>query len=120
VTNRLPKSLRLLKKDDFDRVFERRLSRADRYVVIYGCSSESEDPRFGLVVSRKCGDAVRRNRWKRCIREAFRQVQRDLPGGIDMAIIPRAGVLPEVEQLKRSIVKLAHEIHQRVIDPSNA
>lgn len=47
-------------------------------------------PRLGLVASRKLGDAVRRNRAKRLIREVFRQTP-PLPGrqGIDVVVIPR-------------------------------
>jgi len=36
-------------------------------------------PRLGLAVGRRVGTAVRRNRVKRLLREAFRTVQADLP-----------------------------------------
>jgi ribonuclease P protein component len=48
--------------------------------------------RFGLVVSRKVGNAVKRNRVKRWLREAIRHHRAELPGPWDLAIIasPRA------------------------------
>ena len=45
-----PKSVRLLKSADFDRVFGGRCSFADGLVVIYFATSDNEQPRLGLVV----------------------------------------------------------------------
>lgn len=47
-------------------------------------------PRLGMVVSRKVGSAVERNRIKRRIREVFRKVAVDLPA-VDFVIRPDAG-----------------------------
>jgi ribonuclease P protein component len=45
--------------------------------------------RLGIVASRKLGDAVRRNRAKRLIREIFRQTDLPRGHGIDVVVIPR-------------------------------
>ncbi len=44
---------------------------------------------MGLVVSRKVGNAVVRNRVKRLCRECFRREVVKLPDGIDLVIIAR-------------------------------
>lgn len=46
--------------------------------------------RVGLTVSRKVGNAVRRNRVKRWLREAVRAVPPPAGGPWDVVLIPRA------------------------------
>jgi ribonuclease P protein component len=48
-------------------------------------------PRLGLVVARKVGNAVRRNRIKRLCRECFRTWPDLLPAGVDLIVIARPG-----------------------------
>lgn len=45
--------------------------------------------RFGVIASRKVGNAVKRNRAKRIFREIFRQNQEHLPESTDIVIIVR-------------------------------
>jgi ribonuclease P protein component len=45
-------------------------------------------PRLGLVVSRKVGNAVVRNRLKRIYRALFREMKGRLPSPIDVVVIP--------------------------------
>jgi len=47
--------------------------------------------RLGVVVARKIGGAVRRNRVKRLCRECFRNWPAFLPDGVDLIVIAREG-----------------------------
>jgi ribonuclease P protein component len=49
----------------------------------YGCN------RLGITASKKVGNAVKRNRVKRWVREVFRYMKRELDGGIDLVVIAR-------------------------------
>jgi ribonuclease P protein component len=51
--------------------------------------------RLGLVVGRRIGSAVRRNRVKRVCRECFRDLPELLPVGVDLVVIAREGA-PEL------------------------
>lgn len=104
-----PKQLRLLSGGEFDAVFERKCSAADRLLVVYAWPNELGHPRLGLVVSRKVGNAVRRNRWKRLLREAFRQSQHDLPA-MDFVCLPRFRGEPLLADISQSLGWLANKL----------
>lgn len=126
-----PKSARLLKRSQFDQVFQRRCSLADGQIIVYACSTCTDytplsantrlsGPRLGLTVSRKCGNAVVRNRWKRTLREAFRLVQHDLPSGVDFVVIPRPLTTPQVSQLQASLKQLGWRLQRKLLATSKS
>lgn len=88
----LPKNARLRVSSDFRRVQGRgRKVRTRNLLVLYSRGRESQS-RFGLVVSKKVGNAVARNRVKRWLREAIRHNRHHVKGRWDVAVIasPRA------------------------------
>ncbi len=84
---RFPSEFRLKKKADFKRVYESGTKRVGRYFTMFVLPTEKEG-RIGIVVSRKFGKAVERNRVKRLIREAYR-LNRVRFAGMDIVVIPR-------------------------------
>lgn len=91
-----PRTARLTRPADFTRVYGRRQSAASGQLVVYALPNRLPDGRvrLGLSVSRRIGSAVVRNRWKRRLREAFRLMRPDLPRGLDVIIVVRAGEPP--------------------------
>lgn len=108
-----PKSARLLKTAEFDRVFKRRCAVSDDHIVLHAALGLTAEARLGLVVSRKCGNSVARNRWKRALREAFRLVRCELPI-LDFAVVPRSSVVPAVAELQQSFRTLAERLAKRL------
>lgn len=98
---------RLRRKPEFDRVFAAKASAADGVLIVYAARNELAFARLGLVVSRRVGGAVRRNRWKRLIRESFRLNRDALPRDCDLVVLPRGGVRPGLAEVERSLIRLA-------------
>lgn len=89
-SERFPKTRRVRHREEFQRVFDFSLRAKGRYATVLVAPNESGAARLGIVASRKLGDAVRRNRAKRLIREVFRRGSFLPPGkGLDVVIIPR-------------------------------
>jgi ribonuclease P protein component len=99
---------RIRRGSDFQRAYRKRTSVADQCIIVYAFPNGLPHPRLGLSVSRKVGGAVVRNRWKRLLREAFRLTRPQLPVGIDLVVIPRAGTEPTLASLMESLVRLAN------------
>jgi len=81
---------RLRLRSEFRRVYEARCKRGDGRLIVYIARNELGRVRLGLSVSRRAGDAVRRNRLRRKIREAFRRSKADWPAGLDIVCVVAA------------------------------
>lgn len=112
--NCFPKELRLRKPAEFERVYKARIYAADDVLIANGCSSDLPHARLGLSVSRKVGNAVVRNRWKRRIREAFRLSKGDLPAGVDLVLRPQKGATADFHAILRSLPALAERIARKL------
>ena len=87
--HRFGRSLRLRRSEDFRRVQRTGERRRSRHLVMVWLPAEREQPRFGLTVSRKVGNAVIRNRVKRWLRESIRRRRHGLTG-LDVVFIARS------------------------------
>ncbi len=110
---RFGRALRLTRRADFERAMKEGRRSVDATLTVWIFPNGLQHPRLGLVVGRKHGDAVRRNRLKRVLREAFRLSQHGLPPGYDLVCAPRAGAKLTLTACTASLVRLATQLARR-------
>jgi ribonuclease P protein component len=99
----------------FKRVYDRRCSTSDPWLIVYGCANGLAQARLGMSVSRKWGHAIVRNRIRRLYREAFRLSKPQLPTGMDFVFIPRKVDALTLDVLLTTVPKLTREVAQRCL-----
>ena len=104
----------LRRPTDFRRVYERRRSVSDGWLIVYACENGLPHLRLGLSVSRKVGKATRRNRLRRLYREAFRLSKHQMPAGLDLILIPRRPEEPPLGELKRALPRLVQQVARKL------
>ncbi len=85
-----PKALRLRQRQDFLRAQAQGKRLHTRHFGVTLAPMAAGHPRLGLVVTRRLGKAVARNRMKRVLREFFRRHQTGLPA-FDLVIMAKKG-----------------------------
>jgi ribonuclease P protein component len=118
---RLLRSARLRKRFEFRRCRDSgRRVHTPSFVLLVAPRDESE-ARLGLTVSRRVGCAVRRNRIKRLVREAFRTDRALFPAGADVVVIAKdscsvrtlADVRREIEAARGGLSRAARDPGRR-------
>ena len=105
-----PHPERLKKSWEFQRAYIKGKKYWDNYFVIYVCHTQLLQTRIGITVSKKVGKSVKRNRMKRLIREAFRQLQPRLLPQNDIVVVGRkAACNLSAQQVEVSLRKLFYK-----------
>ncbi|MBQ1493023.1 MAG: ribonuclease P protein component, partial [Blautia sp.] len=79
----------LKKKQDFQQVYKKGTSVANRYLVMYVLPNGSKENRLGISVSKKVGNSVVRHRITRLIRESYRLNEERFLPGMDIIVSAR-------------------------------
>lgn len=87
---RFRRAERVRLKREFDRLFREGRSFHSPELMVKAAPNGMDRARLGLSVGRRLGNAVRRNRIKRLLRESWRRNKSALSVPCDMVIVPRS------------------------------
>lgn len=87
-----PRAYRLLHRAEYDAVYSEGRRRTSREFTIFLRPNELPITRFGWSIKKALGNAVRRNRIRRRLREILRLHREEIAKGWDIVIHPRSSV----------------------------
>lgn len=116
-----PKKKRLVSNSQFKAVMARGRRLSNGVLTLYMARNDCEYSRLGVSVGKSRGNAVVRNRFKRLMREAFRQNTEWIPAGFDYLLmishrwpkksnVEKTPKMPTFEQVKVSFLALAKSL----------
>ncbi|RDW16796.1 ribonuclease P protein component [Oceanobacillus chungangensis] len=107
----MKKKFRIKKSKEFQYVFKKGKSFANRQLVIYYVQKQEQEYfRVGLSVGVKIGNAVTRNRIKRYLRQAFQELNDRIIHPHDIVIIARQPTKNmSYEEIKKSLTHLLYK-----------
>ena len=103
----------LKKNIDFQQVYKRGTSNANRYLVMYVLPNQHMKNRLGISVSKKVGNSVVRHRLTRLIRESYRLNEEKFNRNLDIVVIARNSAKDRsYKEIESAFINLAqrHEI----------
>lgn len=113
----MEKAYRIKKNEDFQLIYKRGKSVANRQFIIYRFENKEEHFRLGISVSKKLGNAVVRNRIKRSIRESFKVHKEDIVAA-DFIVIARKPAadmtVAEINSSLEHVMKIAKGFNKRI------
>ncbi|MBL9149656.1 MAG: ribonuclease P protein component [Phycisphaerae bacterium] len=83
---RFTRAFRLEHRREFDAVYAGKARTLEGPLVVHAIPNEHGHHRLGLSIGRRLGNATRRTRLKRMIREAFRLDRGTWPGAYDLVV----------------------------------
>ncbi|WP_430789536.1 ribonuclease P protein component [Virgibacillus flavescens] len=104
----MKKAFRIKENEEFQDVFKKGKSFANRQLVVYYRKKEGQSHfRVGFSVGKKIGNAVTRNRIKRHLRHAFQDLEKKISMDKDIVIIARQPTKDMAyDEFKKSLIHL--------------
>ena len=109
-----PATARVRRRSEFEELYTRGTKLVESRLVAFVSPAPDGRSRLGLSVSRKVGNAPRRNRVKRVLREAFRQLASEWEEPLDLVLVARPGTAPtSLEEARESLLRLQERWSRR-------
>jgi ribonuclease P protein component len=88
-TGKFPKAARILTRSHYKYLHKNSVHLYGEQISMSVRQGRSISAKLGITISRKFGKAHDRNRFKRVVREAFREIYLSLPQDLELNVTPR-------------------------------
>lgn len=109
-------SMRIRTQRQFQHVISSGRRKANARLTVFVAPNDLSHSRLGISTGKRFGNACRRNRVKRLLRESFRLQQHQLPAGIDIVCIPqpikRSSL--EIQDYYQCLARLIHQAFEEL------
>ncbi len=103
----LTKQLRMKRNTQFTYVFKKGQAFKGKHLMLIVAPKKYKTAKIGLVVTKKIGKSVVRNRIKRLIRESVRKYVPNLSPAYDLIVVARQGIeCATFEEINKTILEL--------------
>lgn len=102
------KKYEIIKKNtDFNDIISKGAYIKGKYYYIYYKDNEFNFPKFGLAVSKKCGNSVERNKIKRQLRSIIDNFKYLFQDGVSYIIIPKRNISEiSYQEMEKDLISL--------------
>lgn len=108
---------RLTRQTDIDRVRREGQAHHSALFVMLTARVDAEAVRAGVVAGKRIGNAVKRNRAKRLLREGLRPLYPDIARGWDILLVARPPILEaNLVQVQAALERLLHKSEMIVVN----
>ncbi len=105
---------------DFLRLYQRGKKIVSPCMILYVQKTRRKVNRLGITAGKKIGCAVKRNRAKRIIRQAYRETEHLLPVGFDLVIVALPSIVGcSSVQLRNFLAGSGRKRLQKLMDTDN-
>ena len=103
-----------MKNKDFQIVYKKGKSTANKYLVMYVLKNETEENRLGISVSKKVGNSVVRHRVTRLIRESYRLNKDKFGKGYDIVVVVRSNAKDKTyQEIESALLHLKNHLLEK-------
>lgn len=98
---------KLKKTNEFRKVFLNGNKKLGKHLILYTLPVKQDNNRVGIITKKNIGNAVKRNKVKRILREIWRNKCNKLISGYDVVILARKNILnAKFSEIENELTKL--------------
>ena len=106
------KTIPIKKNYEFVRIYKKGKFYVGKFIILYVVANNFNLNRLGITASKKVGNSVKRNRFRRLIKENYRMVEERIKSGVDCVFVARnCDEIPGYLEIKKEMKFLLKKLN---------